>query len=245
MALEKGDFSFTLNSDDLALKNQNTFMDSLRNFSFDETMETSHNKSIGILLTKETIENLNFINYIKSMQLRFNDIVFSVFYFNDDLRLKGEGIFGSNNVEYILAHDILDIVVHINVFITLDYFKDNRILEKIYSILNHHNYNTLCRFLPNNLYQRLDEKDYSEATKIVFDNYKFFELNYDDLSSHHVIDLLHKKHIEGTEIQFVKRNLDLYEYENEMLMIECALISQKYIKNLKKINETYNKVRNQ
>lgn len=196
--------------------------------------------SIGFLAVIENLESTFFVEFIKNLIKRFVDMKVTIFYLNSKERYMAETIFGQTpQISYLVCDKIETIAENIQVYLSTDVKR----LRKLFNRLNDHCKYVLCRKISNTMMKKLKDKDYDKMKQLVFQNHRLFGIEQDSFAHSHIVDILHKRNIDGTSLSFQKRDMELSEYENEMIVIKYALQSKEYIQNVKSTNKIYNELR--
>jgi len=111
--------------------NEYKFLNSLSKPLDEEKIKDMYCKdAIGFLAVEENLNDKDFIEYIKELYIRFPQVTFKAFYFNDHCKSKIENIFKDelDRVRMIIPLDMSDISKYINIYILNDICKYERII---------------------------------------------------------------------------------------------------------------------
>ena len=107
--------------------NEYKFMHSLTKKLPEDIKKFNVKNSIGILAEEYNLKDEIFINYIKELGVRFRDITIKVFYFRNSEEDSIKSIFKNiKNIEFILLHDVIQLVENIEIMIFNEDGYDNR-----------------------------------------------------------------------------------------------------------------------
>jgi len=97
--------------------NEFRFMDSVEQVDAEKIKDMYCPNSIGFMATKENMEDIKFINYIKELMIRFPDVEFKGFYFDDLYEKQTKTIFANSKVKFYIPKNIYKIAEEIEIYL--------------------------------------------------------------------------------------------------------------------------------
>lgn len=213
--------------------NENCFLESLNEPIDEEKIKDTCSNSIGFLATEENLEDVEFIEYIKALMVKFPNTMFKAICLNNLQKELAKNIFQNNKIDFLIPQNIYEIAKNIEIYLCSQ--KVSKDVE-IFSILRINSPQILSIYtnLQINNFKQISikdfEKDLSVILKKFIDNYKILGFTENELS----IDSSYTKTFQNAIFQrfnlgkdVLDENSNAYEYFN-FKIIEYALQNNKF-----------------
>jgi hypothetical protein len=169
--------NFLSGKNQVDITNVENFMVTIYDIDKDKLRDVYTKDSIGFLAVDENLLDVNFVNYIKELYVKFPQVNFEVFYFNNAQNRLVENIFSNelDRFKFIIPKNIYEIVKAIEIYLYNGKIELDRIIYL--NILKHSM--EVVGLDSTMIRQSVKEIDAVNATHIIFKEYERFEISKD------------------------------------------------------------------
>lgn len=225
--------------------NEMVFLKSLNNpINEDRIKDLYCQNSIGFLATEENLEDVNFIEYLKDLIIRFPDVEIKGFYFNEIEKNKIEHIFKNHidKLNLLIPNQLSDLTNNIEFYIHNSGLNIKQpTFRKLFEILLYKYPNIFSfQFFPNYKEKTLKEQNQLCNNHPIMKNPEFFNLEK-SFEENNFFNTMYKNILKEIKENPIDSNTNLGEFEH-FTKLSYAIKNKEFKEfyfNLNKLNKLY------
>ncbi|MCK9224212.1 MAG: hypothetical protein M0Q02_03955, partial [Candidatus Muirbacterium halophilum] len=144
------------------------FMDSLGHVDAEKIKDMYYPNAIGFLATEENLEDVEFMGYIKGLMVRFPEVEFKGFCFDENVKRE---FLGLDNIKFITIRNVKDIFQKVEIFIS-NHMLTGKYLEVFLKLVYTSEAIYTTAFDIKRKFVNIDT--YDNTNHVIIENYKLF-----------------------------------------------------------------------